>query len=96
MSLIISRFYRILSTNYTNFTKVLQRRTRGIQLKKPNNKNPQKIELIHEGDVNAYSEDGIDLTMIRWMLSLSPTERLKHLQQTINAITRIQHEASRK
>ena len=26
-----------------------------------------------------YSEDGVDLTLIRWMLSLTPAERLRFL-----------------
>jgi hypothetical protein len=33
--------------------------------------------------------DGIDLTLIRWMLSLTPTERLKALQQNIQSIMRL-------
>ncbi len=31
-------------------------------------------------DAPAYSEDGVDVTLIRWMLSLSPAERLQVLQ----------------
>jgi len=31
-----------------------------------------------------YSDDGIDLTLIRWMLSLTPAERLQVLQQQVN------------
>jgi len=27
-----------------------------------------------------YSEDGVDLTLIRWMLSLTPAERLQVLE----------------
>ncbi|MFN0166094.1 MAG: hypothetical protein ACKV22_06655 [Bryobacteraceae bacterium] len=34
----------------------------------------------------AYSEDGVDLTLIRWMLSLTPDERLDVLQDYVNAI----------
>ena len=34
----------------------------------------------------AYSEDGVDLTLIRWMLSLTPAERLRALQQHINGV----------
>jgi len=34
----------------------------------------------------AYSEDGVDLTLIRWMLSLTPEERLRVLQERLNAI----------
>jgi len=33
-----------------------------------------------------YSEDGVDLTLIRWMLSLTPAERLQFLQRQVNAI----------
>ena len=34
----------------------------------------------HEKDLPIYSEDGVDLTLIRWMLSLSVDERLQHLE----------------
>jgi hypothetical protein len=37
-----------------------------------------------------YSEDGVDLTLIRWMLSLTPGERLQFLQCHVNAILAIQ------
>ena len=33
-----------------------------------------------------YSEDGVDLTLIRWMLSLTQAERLEFLQKQINSI----------
>ena len=36
-----------------------------------------------------YSEDGVDLTLIRWMLSLTPAERLQVLQRQVNAILAI-------
>ena len=36
-----------------------------------------------------YSEDGIDLTVIRWMLSLTPAERLKFLEERISDIAEI-------
>jgi hypothetical protein len=36
-----------------------------------------------------YSEDGVDLTLIRWMLSLTPAERLRFLEERINEILRI-------
>jgi len=39
----------------------------------------------------AYSEDGVDLTLIRWMLSLTPAQRLDILQQNTNAILEIRH-----
>jgi hypothetical protein len=34
----------------------------------------------------AYAEDGVDLTLIRWMLSLTPEERLRVLQERQDAI----------
>ena len=37
----------------------------------------------------AYSEDGVDLTLIRWMLSLTPAERLEVLQQSVDSVLTI-------
>jgi hypothetical protein len=36
-----------------------------------------------------YSEDGVDVTLIRWMLSLTPAERLEFLEQQVNSILEI-------
>jgi hypothetical protein len=36
-----------------------------------------------------YSPDGVDLTLIRWMLSLTPAERLEFLEQRVNDILSI-------
>ena len=36
-----------------------------------------------------YSKDGVDLSLIRWMLSMTPTQRLQILQQNIRAIMRL-------
>jgi len=36
-----------------------------------------------------YSEDGVDLSLIRWMLSLTPAERLDVLEDHVNAILAI-------
>ena len=33
-----------------------------------------------------YASSGVDRSLIRWMLSLSPTERLLVIQQQVNAI----------
>jgi hypothetical protein len=33
-----------------------------------------------------HSPDGVDLTLIRWMLSLTPAERLACLQATVNSL----------
>jgi hypothetical protein len=40
----------------------------------------------------AFSEDGVDLTLIRWYLSLTPTERLQHLESHARAIWRIRRD----
>lgn len=45
-----------------------------------------------EGAESVYSEDGVDLTLIRWMLSLTPTERLEALQDVLWSITRLRGE----
>jgi hypothetical protein len=36
-----------------------------------------------------YSQDGVDLSLIRWMLSLTPAERLAFLQQRIETSKRL-------
>lgn len=33
-----------------------------------------------------YSDDGVDLTLVRWMLSLTPAERLEFLEDRISDI----------
>jgi hypothetical protein len=49
----------------------------------------QQTEAPPQPDEPAYSEDGVDLTLIRWFLTLTPTERLAFLQRHVNAIVRI-------
>jgi hypothetical protein len=34
-----------------------------------------------------YSADGVDLTLIRWMLSLTPRQRLEVLQDQVDSLT---------
>ena len=36
-----------------------------------------------------HSPDGVDLTLIRWMLSLTPAERLEYLEERVNDIIAI-------
>jgi len=38
-----------------------------------------------------HSPDGVDLTLIRWMLSLTPAERLAFLQATVNSLETLRH-----
>ncbi len=40
-------------------------------------------------DDRTYSEDGVDLTLIRWMLSLTPAERLNVLQHTVRSLLKL-------
>lgn len=40
------------------------------------------------GNQQTHSEDGVDLTLIRWMLSLTPAERLQVPQQSIQSLLR--------
>jgi hypothetical protein len=35
------------------------------------------------------SPDGVDLTLIRWILSLTPAERIEYLEQRVNDIISI-------
>jgi len=42
-----------------------------------------------DGTRLTHSDDGVDLTLIRWMLAMSPAERLETLQQTIRSILRL-------
>ncbi len=36
-----------------------------------------------------YNEDGVDLTLIRWMLSLTPKERLEFLEDHLAGILKL-------
>jgi hypothetical protein len=47
------------------------------------------IENAELEELTDYSEDGVDLTLIRWMLSLTPEERLQFLDKRINEIIAI-------
>ncbi len=39
----------------------------------------------------AHSPDGVDLTLIRWTLSLSPLERLQLLQSWVDGLAELQN-----
>ncbi len=38
-----------------------------------------------------HSEDGVDLTLIRWMLPLTPEERIKALEDNVYALKRLRN-----
>jgi hypothetical protein len=48
---------------------------------------------IVEADVPlaAESQDGVDLTLIRWFLTLTPFERLEYLEDWVEGITELQN-----
>lgn len=43
-----------------------------------------------------HSDDGVDLTLVRWMLSLTPGERLQVLEDHAESILSIRHAATRR
>jgi hypothetical protein len=48
--------------------------------------------IVESGDqerLTDYSPEGVDLTLIRWFLSLTPAERLEYLEGRINDILAI-------
>jgi hypothetical protein len=47
---------------------------------------PMERNQLAQPGTSEYSADGIDLTLIRWMLSLTPDERLQVLQQFVNSV----------
>ncbi len=47
------------------------------------------MEPESAGLSETHSEDGVDLTLIRWMLSLTPAERLDVLQRHVSSILSI-------
>jgi hypothetical protein len=44
---------------------------------------------------HTHSDDGVDLTLVRWMLSLTPAERLEAVQSYARAILRARHARER-
>jgi hypothetical protein len=51
-----------------------------------------QTDRIADEETQTRSKDGVDLTLIRWMLSLTPKERLLVLQQNIRSIMRLRSE----
>ena len=49
---------------------------------------PARRYAVDVADPEA-DEDGVDVTLIRWMLSLTPAERLQFLQERIDDISTI-------
>ena len=50
--------------------------------------------MEEKADITKPKEEpasGVDISLIRWHLSLTPYERLMHLQNHVNAILKIRH-----
>ena len=52
---------------------------------------PLKVPAQEAPPLPTHSEDGIDLTLIRWMLSLTPLERLRAAQRYANSAQRLRN-----
>ncbi|MEZ4525838.1 MAG: hypothetical protein R2941_07960 [Desulfobacterales bacterium] len=54
-----------------------------------------RLHTVNDSDTenpkSLYSEDGVDLTLIRWMLSLSYAERLDALRRNAKMITKLKN-----
>ena len=50
-------------------------------------------KLVHMLDgtvpLRNENEEGVDLTLIRWMLSLTPAERVEHIEQIAQSLQKI-------
>ena len=56
---------------------------------------PPRQNELSTPDEEPYSEDGVDLTLIRWMLSLTPAARLQVLQRNVWSILRLRAAGTR-
>ncbi len=54
---------------------------------------PARDESIRDAE-RPYAEDGTDPTLIRWMLSLSPRDRLEVLQRGADSLRRLRDRVS--
>jgi hypothetical protein len=59
-------------------------------------KSPRARVIHHAGKLPTHSRDGVDLTLIRWMLSLTPGQRLQVLQENVRTILKMRHAAAGK
>lgn len=42
-----------------------------------------------EGSLPTHNADGVDLTLIRWMLTLTPVERVEYVQGLVESLEEI-------
>lgn len=58
-------------------------------MSEPNRKDGVSEEVSPASSRPTHSEDGVDLTLIRWMLSRTPLERLQVLQGFIRMVRKL-------
>ena len=74
------------SANFGSLVECLEKR----DMKQKNEPGHPDLEKAPSpGHDLMYSEDGVDLSLIRWMLSMTATERLQTLQQNIRGIMKL-------
>lgn len=49
---------------------------------------PAPMPVVPDG---AYDEAGVDITLVRWMLSLTPAQRLDVLQGFVDSVYQLRH-----
>jgi hypothetical protein len=60
----------------------------------PANPNVDLPDHGAETSSSAYDADGVDRSLIRWMLRLSPAERLAHVQGVIDLVKTVRRPAN--
>ena len=55
-------------------------------------KHPLSKETFSPAITKTYTNDGVDLSLIKWMLSMTPTQRLQTLQKNIRSVMRLRGE----
>jgi len=58
--------------------------------------NPRMNEGNPAHETSTFSDDGVDLTLIRWLLSLTPAERLAVLQSNMRSLEPLRGAADRR
>jgi len=54
---------------------------------------PADVPAARDSANSADAGDGVDVTLIRWMLSLSPEERLAVLQGFVDSVAELTHDS---
>jgi hypothetical protein len=63
-------------------------------MESPQDIHPDQLEERGHAD-DAYNAEGVDRTLVQWMLSLTPAERLAVLQAHVRTIGKLRDAAQR-